>query len=63
MAIYRTLKWADVTVGSGGRLTIPFAMRRDCGIRDGDKMTVRMDADSAGGRKLVLWRNDRDEDD
>ena len=33
--IYRSLYYADVTVGSGGRLTIPQEVREDLGIEDG----------------------------
>ena len=32
MAIYRTLYYTDVTVGVGGRVTIPQGMREDLGI-------------------------------
>ncbi len=63
MAIYGSLRHADVTVGTGGRLTIPHSMRQECGIQDGDKLTVRMDQGPRGVRRLVLLRKERDEDD
>lgn len=63
MAIWGVRRHDDVKVGTGGRLTIPFSMRRECGIRDGDRMTVRMEQTPAGQSRLVLSRNDRDEDD
>ena len=42
MAIYRTLYYTDVTVGVGGRVTIPQDMREDLGIEEGESLTVRM---------------------
>ena len=56
VAIYRTLYYGDVPVGAGGRVTIPFAMRESCGIRDGDKLTIRVEEKSGGARQLVIWR-------
>ena len=42
MALYRTLYYGDLTVGVGGRVTIPQEIRDDLGIDDGDLMTVRV---------------------
>lgn len=56
MAIYRTLYYGDVTVGVGGRITIPQDMRDDIGIDEGDTLTVRVEENPGGGRQMVLWR-------
>lgn len=56
MALYRTLYYGDVTVGVGGRLTIPQNIRDDLGLDDGDTMTVRVEESSNGTRQLVMWR-------
>lgn len=56
MAIYRTLFYGDVTVGTGGRLTIPLTMRESCGIQAGDTLTVRVEENPRGIRQLVMWR-------
>lgn len=56
MAMYRTLYYGDLTVGVGGRVTIPQDMRADLGIQDGDLLTVRVEESATGTRQLVLWR-------
>ena len=56
MAIYRTLYYTDVTVGVGGRVTIPQDMREDLGIEEGESLTVRMEENPRGGRQMVVWR-------
>jgi AbrB family looped-hinge helix DNA binding protein len=56
MAIYRTLYYGDVTVGVGGRITIPQDMRDDLRIDEGDTLTVRVEENPNGSRQLVLWR-------
>jgi AbrB family looped-hinge helix DNA binding protein len=56
MAIYRTLYYADVSVGVGGRITIPQNLRDDLGIDEGDTLTVRVEEKSDGGRQMVMWR-------
>ena len=56
MAIYRTLYYGDVTVGVGGRITIPQDMRDDVGIEEGDSLTVRVEENPNGVRQMVLWR-------
>jgi len=58
MAIYRTLYYGDVTVGVGGRITIPQDMRDDLGIEEGDTLTVRIEETPQGNRHMVLWRAD-----
>ncbi len=56
MAIYRTLYYTDVSVGVGGRVTIPQDMREDLGIDVGDSLTVRVEENPRGGRQMVIWR-------
>ena len=63
MALYRTLYYGDVTVGVGGRVTIPQDMRDDLGIDDGDMMTVRVEESPDGTRQMVLWRAKEQPDD
>lgn len=58
MAIYRTLYYTDVSVGVGGRITIPQDMRDDLGITEGDSLTVRVEETSDGNRQMVVWRTD-----
>ena len=63
VAIYRTLFYGDVTVGTGGRMTIPLSMRKSCGIRAGDTLTVRVEENPEGIRQLVMWRARAHQDD
>ena len=63
MAIYRTLYYTDVTVGVGGRVTIPQGMREDLGIDEGDSLTVRVEENPRGGRQMVIWRAEKQPDD
>ena len=56
MAIYRTLYYGDVSIGVGGRITIPQDMRDDLGIDEGDSLTVRVEENPDGGRQIVMWR-------
>lgn len=56
MAIYRTLFYVDVTVGVGGRITIPQNLRETLGLAPGHSMTVRVEETSDGRRQMVLWR-------
>ena len=59
MAIYRTLYYADVSVGVGGRITIPQDMRDHLGINEGDTLTVRVEEKADGGRQMVMWRTEQ----
>jgi len=59
MAIYRTLYYGDVSVGVGGRITIPQEMRDDLGIDEGDTLTVRVEENPGGGRQIVMWRTEQ----
>jgi AbrB family looped-hinge helix DNA binding protein len=56
MAIYRTLYYGDVSVGVGGRITIPQDMRDDLRIKEGDVLTVRVEEAPNNVRQMVLWR-------
>ncbi len=62
MAIYRTLYYGDVTVGVGGRITIPQDMRDDVSIAEGDSLTVRVEENPDGTRQMVMWRALPEED-
>lgn len=59
MAIYRTRYYSEMTVGVGGRVTIPQDMRDDLGIEEGDILTVRVEESSAGTRQMVIWRSEQ----
>lgn len=63
MAIYRTLYYGEVTVGVGGRITIPQDMRDDMGIDEGDSLTVRVEENPRGTRQMVVWRAEQQPDD
>jgi len=56
MAIYRTLYYGDVTVGVGGRITIPQEIRDDLHLEEGDVLTVRVEEAPNDVRQMVLWR-------
>jgi AbrB family looped-hinge helix DNA binding protein len=56
MAIFRTLYYGDVTVGVGGRITIPQEIRDDLGIDEGDVLTVRVEEAPNSVRQMVMWR-------
>jgi len=62
MAIYRTLYYGDVTVGVGGRITIPQDMRDHIGIDEGDSLTVRVEENPRGGRQMVIWKAEQQAD-
>ncbi len=62
MAIYRTLYYGDVTVGVGGRITIPQEMRDDLRLDERDTLTVRIEENPNGTRQMVLWRAERPAD-
>ena len=63
MAIYRTLYYGDVSVGKGGRITIPQDIRDDVGIEEGDTLTVRVEENPRGIRQMVFWRAEADDED
>jgi AbrB family looped-hinge helix DNA binding protein len=63
MAIYRTLYYGDVTVGVGGRITIPQEMRDDLRIEEGDTLTVRVEENPSGTRQMVIWRAEQQPED
>jgi AbrB family looped-hinge helix DNA binding protein len=56
MAIFRTLYYGDVSVGVGGRITIPQDIRDDMGIDEGDTLVLRVEENPEGGRQMVIWR-------
>ena len=58
MAIFRTLYYGDVTIGVGGRITIPQEIRDDLRIEEGDKLTVRVEEAPNNTRQMVIWRTD-----
>ena len=58
MAIFRTLYYGDVTIGVGGRITIPQEIRDDLRIEDGDVLTVRVEEAPNNVRQMVIWRAD-----
>jgi AbrB family looped-hinge helix DNA binding protein len=62
MAIYRTRYYGEVTVGVGGRITIPQDMRDDLGIEEGDALTVRVEENHTGTRQMVIWRSEQQAD-
>ena len=62
MAIYRTLYYTDVSVGVGGRITIPQDMRDDLRISEGDSLTVRVEETSDGNRQMVVWRSEEQDE-
>ncbi len=46
-----------MTVGSGGRITIPQEMRDDMELQDGAALTVRLEESETGQRQLTLWKS------
>ena len=61
MAIYRTLYYTDVTIGVGGRITIPQGLRNDLRVGTKDLLSVRVEETSDGRRQIVLWRAEEQE--
>ena len=62
MAIYRTLYYTDVTIGVGGRITIPQGLRDDLRVAAKDSRSVRVEETSDGRRQIVLWRADEQDE-
>ncbi|MEN8145159.1 MAG: AbrB/MazE/SpoVT family DNA-binding domain-containing protein [Gemmatimonadota bacterium] len=60
MGIYRVLYYSTVTVGSGGRITIPQDMRDELGLNDGDVLTARMEGSEGGQKQLTIWKKKDD---
>jgi AbrB family looped-hinge helix DNA binding protein len=60
MGIYRVLYYSTVTVGSGGRITIPQEMRDELGLEDGDSLTARMEGSETGQKQLTIWKSKSD---
>ncbi len=63
MAIFRTLYYGDVSVGVGGRITIPQDMRDDLGIDVGDALTVRVEETPNGARQMVIRKSEEQPED
>lgn len=57
MGIYRVKYHSEITVGSGGRITIPQEMRDDLNIDDGDTLTARLEESETGQRQLTIWKS------
>ncbi|MDX1577693.1 MAG: AbrB/MazE/SpoVT family DNA-binding domain-containing protein [Gemmatimonadota bacterium] len=57
MAIFRVKSYSTITVGSGGRITIPQDMRDDLRIDDGDTLTVRLEESDGGQRQITVWKS------
>lgn len=62
MAIYRTLYYGEVTIGVGGRITIPQEIRDDLELDGGDMLTLRVEESPRGTRQMVLWRAEQQSD-
>jgi AbrB family looped-hinge helix DNA binding protein len=60
MAIFRVMYYSTITVGSGGRITIPQDMREDLRIEDGDALTVRLEEADGGTRQITVWKSEGD---
>ena len=56
MAIFRVGYYSTITVGSGGRITIPQEMRDDLKISDGDSLTARLEESETGHRQITIWK-------
>ena len=62
MAIYRTLYYTEVTVGVGGRITIPQDLRDSLHLSPKDSLTVRVEETGDGRRQMVMWRGEDSDD-
>jgi bifunctional DNA-binding transcriptional regulator/antitoxin component of YhaV-PrlF toxin-antitoxin module len=52
--------YSTVTVGSGGRITIPQEMRDDTRLEDGATLTARLEESETGQRQLTLWKSENE---
>ncbi len=57
MSIFRVMYYATISVGSGGRITVPQNMRDDLRIEDGDSLTVRLEESEGGVRQITVWKS------
>jgi len=48
--------FATISVGSGGRITIPQDMREEMNMEDGDTLTVRLEESQMGERQMTIWK-------
>ena len=62
MAIYRTLYYTEVTVGVGGRITIPQELRDNLRLNPKDSLIVRVEETGDGRRQMVMWRGEESDD-
>ena len=62
MAIYRTLYYTEVTVGVGGRITIPQELRDNLHLSPKDSLPVRVEETGDGRRQMVMWRGEDSDD-
>ncbi len=62
MAIYRTLYYTEVTVGVGGRITIPQELRDNLHLSPKDSLTVRVEETGDGRRQMGMWRGEDSDD-
>ncbi|WP_420449211.1 AbrB/MazE/SpoVT family DNA-binding domain-containing protein [Candidatus Palauibacter sp.] len=58
MAIFRVMYYRDITVGSGGRITIPLEMRDQMRLADGDALKVRLEESETGQRQFTVWKTE-----
>jgi AbrB family looped-hinge helix DNA binding protein len=62
MAIYRTLYYTEVTVGVGGRITIPQELRDNLRLTPKDRLTVRVEETGDGRRQMVMSKSEDTDD-
>lgn len=54
MAIFRVRYYSTVTVGSGGRITIPQEMRDDMKLEDGQTLQARLERSETGEMQITF---------
>lgn len=54
MAIFRVRYYSTVTVGSGGRITIPQEMRDDMNLEDGQTLQARLERSETGEMQITF---------